>query len=49
MERPEVTAEIPADIIDEYEELLVGSVDALPDGELLRQLVRARTETVLCG
>ena len=27
-----------------YEELLLGSVDVLPEGELLRQLVRARAE-----
>ncbi|OFW61311.1 MAG: tyrosine--tRNA ligase [Actinobacteria bacterium RBG_16_64_13] len=36
--------EIPADVRDEYEELLPGSVDVLPDGELVRQLQRARSE-----
>lgn len=36
--------EIPAEIREEYEELLLGSVDALPEGELLRQLIRARSE-----
>jgi tyrosyl-tRNA synthetase len=44
MERSEAPAEIPAGIREEYEELLLGSVDILPEGELLRQLVRARAE-----
>ena len=44
MEGERVPTEIPAEIREEYEELLMGSVDALPEGELLKQLVRARTE-----
>jgi tyrosyl-tRNA synthetase len=32
------------DVREEYEELLLGSVDVLPEGELLRQLMRARAE-----
>lgn len=35
---------IPLEVREEYEELLVGTVDALPEGELLRQLARARAE-----
>jgi hypothetical protein len=31
---------IPSEVRAEYEELLLGSVDALPEGELLRQLAR---------
>ena len=36
--------DIPAEVREEYEELLLGSVDVLPEGELLRQLARARSE-----
>lgn len=39
-----IPAEIPAEIREEYEELLLGSVDVLPEGELLRQLASARTK-----
>ena len=35
---------IPAEVREEYEELLLGSVDVLPADELLRQLVQARAE-----
>lgn len=34
----------PAEVREEYEELLLGSVDVLPEGELLRQLTKARAE-----
>jgi tyrosyl-tRNA synthetase len=44
MEPAKMREEIPDAIREEYEELLLGSVDVLPDGELLRQLMRARTE-----
>lgn len=44
MERPELESLIPREIRDEYEELLLGSVDVLPEGELLRQLMRSRAE-----
>ena len=37
-------AAIPADIRDEYEQLLLGSVDVLPAEMLLRQLMQARAE-----
>jgi tyrosyl-tRNA synthetase len=35
---------IPSEVREEYEDLLLGAVDVLPEGELLRQLVRARAE-----
>jgi len=35
---------IPSEVRAEYEELLVGSVDVLPEGELLEQLARAHEE-----
>ncbi|MCX8033445.1 MAG: tyrosine--tRNA ligase [Thermoleophilia bacterium] len=35
---------VPPAVREEYEELLLGAVDVLPEGELLRQLVRARQE-----
>jgi tyrosyl-tRNA synthetase len=44
MEGGDMPAEIPAEVREEYEELLQGSVDALPEGELLRQLAQARAE-----
>jgi tyrosyl-tRNA synthetase len=44
MERMQTPAEVPAEILEEYKELLLGSVDVLPEGELLRQLIRAKTE-----
>jgi len=40
--RKQITA--PPEIRQEYEELLLGAVDVLPEGELLKQLVRARQE-----
>ncbi len=36
--------DVPGEVREEYEELLLGSVDALPVDELLRQLTRARAE-----
>ncbi|HEY5528384.1 MAG TPA: tyrosine--tRNA ligase [Thermoleophilia bacterium] len=36
---------VPAEILEELEELLLGSVDALPQGGLLEQLRRSRTES----
>ena len=44
MDVAKVPEEIPADVREEYEELLLGSVDVLPEGELLKQLARARAE-----
>jgi tyrosyl-tRNA synthetase len=44
MEGQDRAAEIPAEVREEHEELLRGSVDVLPEGELLRQLARARAE-----
>jgi tyrosyl-tRNA synthetase len=38
-----VTA-VPAEILEDYEQLLLGSVDVLPAEMLLRQLVQARSE-----
>jgi len=35
---------IPSAVREEYEDLLLGSVDALPEGELLRQLAQARAQ-----
>ena len=35
---------VPSEVRAEYEELLLGSVDVLPEGELLRQLACARAE-----
>jgi tyrosyl-tRNA synthetase len=35
---------IPSEVRDEYEELLLGAVDVLPEGDLLRQLARARAD-----
>ncbi len=45
MERRAELADIPAEIRAEYEELMLGSVDVLPEAELLQQLVRARAES----
>jgi tyrosyl-tRNA synthetase len=36
--------EVPAEVREEYEELILGSVDVLPQEELLRQLAKARAE-----
>ncbi|MBN1320479.1 MAG: tyrosine--tRNA ligase [Thermoleophilia bacterium] len=44
MNRSETLDGVPVDVREEHEELLMGSVDVLPEGELLRQLLRARTE-----
>ncbi|MFH0917396.1 MAG: tyrosine--tRNA ligase [bacterium] len=44
MEGRKIPVDVPAAIRDEYEELLLGSVDVLPADELLHQLVRAKTE-----
>jgi tyrosyl-tRNA synthetase len=44
MESRRIPADVPADLREEYEELLLGSVDALPADELLHQLVRAKAE-----
>ena len=44
MEGRQVPEDIPSEVIEEYNELLLGSVDVLPEQELLRQLARARTE-----
>jgi tyrosyl-tRNA synthetase len=38
------TEKIPSAVRDEYEELLLGAVDVLPEGELLGQLARARAD-----
>ncbi len=35
---------IPSEVREEYDDLLLGAVDVLPEGELLSQLVRARAE-----
>lgn len=40
----EPNTDIPADIREQVDELLVGSVDALPADELAQQLMRARAE-----
>jgi tyrosyl-tRNA synthetase len=44
MDRTIASDEIPVEVREEYEELLLGSVDALPAEELLHQLARARAE-----
>ena len=44
MERETGPAAIPADVRDDYEQLLLGSVDVLPAEMLLRQLMQARAE-----
>ncbi len=44
MEGLATPVDIPAEVREEYEELLLGSVDALPQEELLRQLVKARAD-----
>jgi tyrosyl-tRNA synthetase len=44
MDRVTESAEVPGEIREEYEQLLLGSVDALPADMLLRQLVQARAE-----
>jgi tyrosyl-tRNA synthetase len=44
MDTGKVPEEISAEVREEYQELLLGSVDVLPEGELLRQLARARAE-----
>jgi len=43
-ERKETPEAIPAEVREEYQELLMGSVDALPDQDLLYRLARARRE-----
>jgi tyrosyl-tRNA synthetase len=40
----DIRAGIPAEIRDQYEQLLLGSVDALPADMLLQQLMQARAE-----
>ncbi len=44
MDRETAPAAIPADIREELEQLMMGSVDVLPEGMLLRQLVQARAD-----
>jgi len=44
MDREREPAAIPAEIREEFEQLMMGSVDVLPEGMLLRQLMQARTE-----
>jgi len=44
LESDEQRAAAPAEVVEELEELLLGSVDALPQGELLEQLKRSRAE-----
>lgn len=44
LESDEQRAAAPAEVVEEFEELLLGSVDALPQGELLEQLRRSRAE-----
>jgi tyrosyl-tRNA synthetase len=41
---PADMAGVPADILEEYQQLLLGSVDVLPTEMLLRQLLQARSE-----
>ncbi len=41
---PADMAGVPADILEEYQQLLLGSVDVLPAEMLLRQLLQARSE-----
>jgi tyrosyl-tRNA synthetase len=43
MEHESQTLGVPEQVREEYEELLLGSVDTLPGEELLRQLARARS------
>ncbi len=38
------TADVPSEIREEYQELLLGAVDVLPEGDLLQRLVKARVE-----
>ncbi len=44
MEGRQVCEDISSEVKEEYEELLLGSVDVLPEQELLHQLARARAE-----
>lgn len=44
MDRYENAGAVTLEVREEYEELLAGTVDVLPEGELLRQLARARAE-----
>jgi tyrosyl-tRNA synthetase len=44
MDREIGSTPIPAEIRDEYEQLMLGSVDVLPAEMLLRQLIQARAE-----
>ena len=44
MDREIGSTPIPAEIRDEYDQLMLGSVDVLPAEMLLRQLIQARTE-----
>ena len=41
---PAAPAGVPADLLEEYQQLLLGSVDVLPADMLLRQLIQARSE-----
>lgn len=44
MDSTRMPVDVPAAVRDEYEELLLGSVDVLPADELLHQLAQAKTE-----
>jgi tyrosyl-tRNA synthetase len=44
MDRETAPAAIPADIREELEQLMMGSVDVLPEGMLSRQVLQARAE-----
>jgi tyrosyl-tRNA synthetase len=44
MEGSGTPVEVPAEVREECEELMLGSVDVLPEEELLRQLARAKAE-----
>lgn len=44
MDRVTGASAVPAEILEEYEQLLLGSVDVLPAEMLLRQLLQARSE-----
>jgi tyrosyl-tRNA synthetase len=38
------TSSVPGDLLEEYQDLITGAIDVLPEGELLDRLVRARQE-----
>ncbi|MFH1833854.1 MAG: tyrosine--tRNA ligase [bacterium] len=44
MDSRRAPVDVPSAVYEEYEELLLGSVDALPADDLLRQLARAKAE-----